>query len=76
METLEIYRFGNKVGVNPPEGETFYLPIREARALAKAMAEMVEDIERVKFTASVLGHTKVEVDKDGRTTRKADADAT
>jgi len=57
---MHVYRFGDLVAINPPEGATFYLSAREARELSKALMLGVVSINVEKFTESNVGTIRID----------------
>ena len=55
----EIYRFRDKIAVNPSEGPTIYLTKEAARSIAKHFLLIADDIETVKFGESNVATAKV-----------------
>lgn len=47
-----IYRFRDKVAINPPEGPTFYLSKEAARAMGQQMLLIAADIDSKTFSES------------------------
>ena len=41
-----VYRFGDYVAVNPPEGPTFYIAYAEAVKLKRILSDMEKDFSR------------------------------
>lgn len=48
----QIHRFGNRVGFHSGDGETRYIALDHAKALANALAGCIADIESRQFTGS------------------------
>lgn len=62
--TMRIYRFRDKVAVNPSEGPTFYLDADDANAIADALAKVAKDIGECGFTDSEVGTIEIEAPED------------
>lgn len=52
---MRIYRFGDFVAINPPDGSTFYLKASEALALENAVSEVLSSISTERFSKSKVG---------------------
>lgn len=60
---MEVYRFGDKVAINPPgddNRQTVYLSKEQSDALLFALMHVGEDITRLPFTMSRAGTTRIE----------------
>lgn len=57
---MQIYRFHEFVGVNPPTGETFYLDFEEARQLIASLSAIVNEADRgVSFVNGTTETTEI-----------------
>lgn len=53
MTESSLYRFNERVAVNPPSGPTFYLTEKQARQMARAYA-IAKDIRATPFAKSTV----------------------
>lgn len=59
---MHVYRFGDQVALNPPEGDTFYLTIPEAFKLSAAIDGVILDYMAREFVDSIAGTVAIESD--------------
>ena len=57
---IRVYRFGDKVAINPPDGPTFYVSRDAAKEMARVMDCLGWDIQDRGFTKSTWGTTEIE----------------
>ena len=62
-ETINVYRFGDRVAITPPDGRTFYLTADQARLVADALMACCDSINTEKFTDSNFGTRTISVDR-------------
>ena len=61
---MRVYRFRDKVAINPPDGPTFYILASEAYKLAEALETCAEDIARLNFADSEVGTIGIETTEE------------
>lgn len=54
---MEVYRFKNRVAINPPKGATFYISTEAAKKLAESLLMFSSDINTVSFGNSTIRPT-------------------
>ena len=69
----QVHRFGNKVAVYVGNGETTYITVKQAYALAKALRDCAKSVVDVKFvdssfrTVEIYAVSKEESDREAKT---------
>jgi len=62
--SISIYRFRDKVAINPPKGDTFYLTPNEAFDMLIHLARGCDDIHKRAFVDSKMGTGYIEIIRD------------
>lgn len=57
---IRVYRFHDKVAVNPPDGPTFYLSRDAAQDFAIALQQAAYSVQSERFTRSTLGTMEID----------------
>lgn len=57
---MNVYRFRDRVAINPPKGPTIYLDAQGARSLAGLLDACVNDLEDRSFQESQFHTTHIE----------------
>ncbi len=57
---IRVYRFHDKVAVNPPDGPTFYLSRDAAQDVAAALMRGAYSVQQERFTQSTLGTAEID----------------
>ena len=59
---MQVYRFHERVAINPPDGPTFYLLPEQATRLGAALMAHSQDCHENKFTQSTLAPVVIETE--------------